>query len=47
MLKRRPLTREDLENMFDLESREIVESLVKNSKISLVDSSGVEFYKIL
>lgn len=47
MLKRRPLTKEDLENMFDSRSKDIVESLVKNSKISLVDSSGVKFYKIL
>ena len=46
-LKRRPLTLEDVENLFDEESKQNLEELVKNSKISLVDSSGVEFYKNL
>ncbi|MGA1941464.1 radical SAM protein [Arcobacter sp. YIC-310] len=46
-LKRRPLTIEDIENLFDEESKNNLEELVKNSKISLVDSSGVEFYKNL
>ncbi len=45
MLKRRPLTQEDIENLFDKTSQEILEKLVKNSKISVVDSGGVNFYK--
>jgi len=45
MLKRRPLTQDDIENLFDNKSIEILDKLVKNSKISLIDSSGVKFYK--
>lgn len=47
MLKRRPLTQEDINNLFDEESKKILELLVKNSKISIINSSGVNFYKIL
>lgn len=47
MLKRRPLTVDDIANMFDDKSRETLEILVKESKISIVDSSGVKFYKNL
>ena len=47
MLKRRPLTLEDIENMFDEESRNLLNSLVKINKISLINCSGVDFYKIL
>lgn len=46
-LKRRPLTIEDVQNLFDKKSKNNLEELVKNSKISLVDSSGVKFYKNL
>ncbi len=47
MLKRRPLTFEDIENLMDEKSKEILEKLVKLNKISVVDCSGVNFYKIL
>lgn len=47
MLKRRPLTLDDIENLFDVNSKDILNKLVKNSKISIVDSSGVKFYKKL
>ncbi|MGA1933751.1 radical SAM protein [Arcobacter sp. YIC-464] len=46
-LKRRPLTIEDVDNLFDEKSKNNLEELVKNSKIALVDSSGVKFYKNL
>ncbi len=46
-LKRRPMTIDDVENMLDAKSKDILEKLVKNSKIKLVDSSGVKFYKNL
>ena len=47
MLKRRPLTKEDIQNMFDEESKLILYDLLENKFISLVNSSGVEFYKNL
>jgi wyosine [tRNA(Phe)-imidazoG37] synthetase (radical SAM superfamily) len=47
MLKRRPLTQEDIDNMFTVSSQEILHRLVKESKISVLDSSGVKFYKNL
>ncbi|RXJ87185.1 radical SAM protein [Arcobacter sp. CECT 8985] len=47
MLKRRPLTKEDIENMFDENSKVILNRLLDESIVSLVDSSGVNFYKIL
>lgn len=47
MLQRRPLTFEDIENLFDEPSQKRLDTLVKDSKISVVDSSGVKFYKIL
>lgn len=47
MLKRRPLTKEDIENMFDEKSKETLEKLIKSGKISVIDSSGLNFYKIL
>ncbi len=46
MLKRRPLTNEDVENMFDLESKKVLEKLVKKGEIKLTNSSGLNFYKI-
>ena len=45
MLKRRPLTKEDIENMFDKESQNNLKKLVNQGDIILVDSSGVGFYK--
>ncbi|NVJ54213.1 MAG: radical SAM protein [Campylobacteraceae bacterium] len=47
MLKRRPLTQEDINNMFDEDSKKLLEKLVLNQIVSLVDSSGLNFYKIL
>lgn len=46
MLRRRPLTKEDISNMFDINSKTLLNKLLKESKLQLVDSSGVEFYKI-
>ncbi len=46
MLSRRPLTKEDIENMFDENSKKTLENLINNNKILLVDSAGVNFYKI-
>lgn len=45
MLKRRPLTNEDIENMFDDESKYILESLIKDKIVTIINSSGVDFYK--
>ncbi len=47
MLKRRPLTQEDINNMFDEDSKKLLEKLVSQKVVSLVDSSGLNFYKIL
>ncbi len=47
MLKRRPLTNDDIENLFDEKSKSILQNLVKVGQISLIDSSGVKFYKFL
>lgn len=47
MLKRRPLTIEDIENMFDDDSKIVLDTLFKNKVIQLVNSSGVSFYKYL
>lgn len=46
-LKRRPLTAEDIENMFDNQSKMTLNDLIKNKIITLINSSGVEFYKNL
>lgn len=45
MLKRRPLTKEDIENIYDNKSIEILEDLIKNEIITIINSSGVDFYK--
>ena len=45
MLKRRPLTNEDIENMFDNESKYVLESLIKDKIVTIINSSGVDFYK--
>ncbi|RXJ90628.1 radical SAM protein [Arcobacter sp. CECT 8983] len=47
MLKRRPLTQEDINNMFDEDSKKLLEKLVLEQVVSLVDSSGLNFYKNL
>lgn len=45
MLKRRPLTKEDIENMFDEQSKIILKDLIKNKIVSIINSSGIDFYK--
>jgi wyosine [tRNA(Phe)-imidazoG37] synthetase (radical SAM superfamily) len=45
MLKRRPLTNEDIENMFDNQTKKTLENLINCNIISVVNSSGVDFYK--
>jgi len=47
ILKRRPLTKEDVENMFDDQSKKILEDLIKNKIVSIINSSGIDFYKCL
>lgn len=46
MLKRRPLTMEDIENLFDKSSKRILEKLVEKKLILTINNSGVIFYKI-
>ncbi len=46
-LKRRPLTKEDIENLFDEVSKKELQCLVNENIIKIVDSAGVEFYKYL
>ena len=45
MLKRRPLTNEDIENMFDNQTKKTLENLINCNIISVINSSGVDFYK--
>lgn len=45
LLKRRPLTLEDISNTFNENSRKLLEKLEIEGQIKLVDSSGVKFYK--
>jgi len=47
LLQRRPLTLEDIDNLFTQKSQISLQSLVNSGKVKLVDSSGVKFYKIL
>ncbi|WP_320034542.1 radical SAM protein [Halarcobacter sp.] len=47
LLLRRPLTKEDIDNMFDESAKNTLENLVKNQEITLVDSSGIKFYRKL
>jgi wyosine [tRNA(Phe)-imidazoG37] synthetase (radical SAM superfamily) len=46
LLERRPLTLEDIDNMFDENSKIELQKLIESNKISLVDSAGLNFYKI-
>lgn len=45
MINRRPLTIEDIENMFDNQSKIFLEELIRNEEIGLVDTAGIKFYK--
>lgn len=44
-LSNRPLTEEDIEALFDGESKKRVENLLREHKIKIVSTNGVEFYK--
>jgi wyosine [tRNA(Phe)-imidazoG37] synthetase (radical SAM superfamily) len=46
LLQRRPLTHEDIENLFDKNSQKLLEELVEELKIKVINNSGVKFYKI-
>lgn len=45
LLKLRPLTQEDIENTFDKNSKEILDTLIESKQIIIKDSSGVNFLK--
>lgn len=45
MINRRPLTIEDIENMFDSQSKIFLEELIRNEEIGLFDNAGIKFYK--
>jgi wyosine [tRNA(Phe)-imidazoG37] synthetase (radical SAM superfamily) len=47
LLKRRPLTKDDIENTFSKSSKKTLELLVNNKKIDIVNNNNVFFYKIL
>ena len=47
LLKRRPLTLDDIENSFDDISKQRLQKLQEAHKIGLVDNNKVKFYKIL
>ncbi len=47
LLKRRPLTLDDIENSFDDISKQRLQKLHEAHKIGLVDNNKVKFYKIL
>ena len=44
-LSKRPLTKEDIEVLFDEESRKRTENLLHKHKIKIVETNGVKFYK--
>jgi len=44
-LYKRPLTKEDIEVLFDKESQERVENLYHKQKIKIIETNGVKFYK--
>ncbi|RXJ69174.1 radical SAM protein [Halarcobacter ebronensis] len=46
LLTRRPLTSEDVGNMFDEDSKELLKKLVIKGEVKQVDSGGLNFYKI-
>ena len=46
LLTMRPLTQEDIENTFDLNSIKILDQLVKDEIIHIKNSGGVNFYKL-
>ncbi|MEA2049251.1 MAG: radical SAM protein [Campylobacterota bacterium] len=47
LLDRRPLTKDDIENIFTINSQNILEELVNNKKVGVVLNNNVVFYKKL
>ncbi len=47
LLMRRPLTQDDVENIFTPNSQDILKNLIKNKKVCEVINNHVKFYKIL
>ena len=47
LLKRRPLTQDDIDNTFDNSSKDILNNLVQNQEIKQIDNNGVKFYKYI
>jgi wyosine [tRNA(Phe)-imidazoG37] synthetase (radical SAM superfamily) len=45
-IKKRPLTEDDIEVLFDKQSRERVKSMLKNNQLKLSNSSGYSFFVI-
>ncbi len=45
LLKMRPLTLDDIENIFDKDSQNVLETLVKENIITVKNSGGVDFFK--
>jgi wyosine [tRNA(Phe)-imidazoG37] synthetase (radical SAM superfamily) len=46
LLLRRPLTQDDIENIFTKNSQDILQTLLKNNKVHEVINNNVKFYKI-
>jgi len=46
-IKKRPLTSDDIEVLFDSESKERLQNLIDNQKLEPVNSSGYEFIKVI
>jgi len=46
LLKLRPLTLEDIENLFDQTSQNLLQELIKNSKIKQIKNNNVLFFVI-
>ncbi len=47
LLKRRPLTQEDINNTFNQNSQKILENLIQNGKITVLNNANVKFYKFV
>ena len=46
-LKMRPLTKDDIENNFDDNSKKILDILIKNKIVQIIQISHIDFYKVL
>ena len=47
LLQRRPLTKEDIQNTFEKNSKILLDQLLKDNKIAIVNNNCVKFYKIV